>query len=165
MAKQTLNEEIARIKGMMGKIMTESFDDESTELSSETKEFKVGDTVSDPSQLGPGPEFDGKIIAIYPNLEAVANDYPEKYEDALKWLTKNPDNTSQHDQNDTWYLINWRTEGTNLYSSSDASEMMIAPDDRQYEDYEEEDDDDDTDYRSGIRSKWDWNDRNGDYDY
>jgi hypothetical protein len=43
--------------------------------------------------------------------------------------------------------------------------MMIAPDDRQYEDYEEEDDDDDTDYRSGIRSKWDWNDRNGDYDY
>lgn len=140
MKKQNLNEEIARIKGMMGKIMTESFDgDMQPEMSSETNDFKVGDTVSDPSQLGPGPEFDGKIIAIYPNLEAVANDYPEKYKDTLDWLTRNPDITSQHDQNDTWYLIKWRTEGTNLYSSSDVSEMMIAPDDRQYEDYEEDD--------------------------
>ena len=140
MKKQNLNEEISRIKGIMGKIMTESFEDMQSTPEQTTK-FKVGDTVSDPSHLNPKPEYDGKILAIYPNLEAVAAEHPEKYENEINRLNKYPDLKSKYDVNDVWYLIKWKTEGTNIYSKSDADEMIIAPDGRDYDDYDEEGED------------------------
>ena len=155
--KKNLNEEISRIKGIMGKIMTESFEDESMGLPEETHEFKVGDTVSDPSQLGPGPEFDGKILAIFPNLES-AKGQPG-YDSYVDWLQKYPQYAEGHDVNGKWYVIEWRTEGTGLYSEKDMEEVIIAPDGRDYDDYEEEDEEDE--FNSGIRYRWDWKDRDG----
>jgi hypothetical protein len=146
MKKNLLNEEISRIKGMMGKIMNESFEGDSMGLPEETHEFKVGDTVSDPENLNPSPEYDGKILAIFPNLEA-AEGQPG-YESTIKWMQKHPQYAEEHDVNGNWYLIEWRTEGTHIQSEKDMQGVIIAPDGRNYDDYEEDgynyDEDDDT---------------------
>ena len=156
MKKQTLNEQVSRIKGMMG--LNESFDDFDTQIQpeelpynddvnmsdEEEEELKVGDTVSDPVSLGDGPEFDGKILAIFPNL-AAAEGQPG-YKSYVKWMQDYPQYAEQHDVNGKWYLIEWRTEGTSMQSEKDMENVIIAPEERNYDDYEydEEDYDDGT---------------------
>ena len=55
MKKQTLNEEISRIKGMMGKIMNESFDDFDTQIQPE--ELPYNDDV-DMGDMNDGPRYE-----------------------------------------------------------------------------------------------------------
>jgi hypothetical protein len=153
MRKQTLNEEISRIKGMMGKIMNESFDDFDTQIQpeelpysddvdmgDEEEEFKVGDTVSDPEELNASPEHDGKILNIFPNLES-AKGQPG-YDSIVDWIQRFPQYAEGHDTNGKWYHIEWRTEGIGLYSEKDMERIIIAPDGRDYDDYEDEDEED-----------------------
>lgn len=153
MKKQTLNEEIFRIKGLMGKIMNEAFDDFDTQIQPEERpesdgmnisdmnsdehEFKVGDTVSDPVALGEGPNQDGKILAVYPNLESAKG--TSAYDKMVEWITTIPQMKAVTDVNDTFYLIKWRKEPTNLWSKSEIKNIIIAPDNRDYDDYEDED--------------------------
>jgi hypothetical protein len=163
MKKQTLQEQVSRIKGMMGKITNESFDTQiqPEELSyndEEEKGLKVGDTVSDPVDLGNGPEFDGKILAIFPNL--VSAEGQPGYKSYVKWMQDYPQYADQHDVNGKWYLVEWRTEGIGIYSEKDMENVIIAPEERNYDDYEEDEYGDD-DRNTGIRYKWDWKDRDG----
>jgi hypothetical protein len=155
--KKDLNEQISRIKNMMGKIMNESYDDFDTQIQPEERPesdgmdmsdmnldeegFKVGDTVSDPVNLNPSPEHDGKILAIFPNLKA-AEGQPG-YESMVGWLEKYPQYAEGHDVNGKWYLIEWRTEGTGIQSEKDMVDVIIAPDGRNYDDYDEYDEDGD----------------------
>ena len=169
MKKQTLQEQVSRIKGMMGKITNESFDDFDTQIQpeelsynddmgDEEEGFKVGDTVSDPVNLNASPEHDGKILEIFPNLNAAEG--KPGYESMLDWMKRFPENAEGHNVNGKWYLIEWRTEGIGLYSEKDMLDVIIAPDGRNYDDYEEDEYGVD-DRNTGIRYKWDWKDRNG----
>lgn len=136
MKKQTLNEEVARIKGMMG--LSEQHEMPSTDT---TPQFKVGDTVSDPGELGTGPEFDGKIIEIYPNMKAAENS--AGYESLISWMKVAGKHAERVDVNAPFYLIKWRTEGINLTPTSDMQGIIIAPDGRDYNDFEEDNEDGD----------------------
>ena len=62
MKKQTLNEEISRIKGMMGKIMNESFDDFDTQIQPE--ELPYNDDI-DMGDMNDGPKYE--IMDFYLN--------------------------------------------------------------------------------------------------
>ena len=142
--KKDLNEQISRIKNMMGRIMNESYDDFDTQIQpeelpynddvdmgDEEEKFKVGDTVSDPENLNPSPEHDGKILAIFPNL-AAAEGQPG-YDSMVDWMQKYPQYAEGHDVNGKW----WRTEGTGILSEKDMVNVIIAPDGRSYDDYDE----------------------------
>jgi len=94
--------------------------------------FQEGDTISDPEELGPGPEFDGKILGIFPNLEAAKGNVPNSiYQNTVQSLSK------KEDANDTWYLIDWRSEGEDLFPKREVDRMIIAPDGRDFDDYED----------------------------
>lgn len=120
--------------------------------------FKVGDTVSDPVNLNDSPDHDGKILEIFPNLNAAEG--KPGYESMLDWMKRFPENAEGHNVNGKWYLIEWRTEGIGLYSEKDMLDVIIAPDGRNYDDYEEDENRDDA-RNWGNRYKWDWKDRNG----
>lgn len=98
-------------------------------------EFKVGDTVSDPQELGPGPEFDGKILGVFPNL-AAAEGQPG-YDSMVDFIKRFPQNAEAYDINGKWYQIEWRSEGTGLYPEKDMERVVIAPDGRDFDDYGE----------------------------
>lgn len=131
MKKQNLNEQVSRMKQMMGLNENESQGDNV----SDDKNFKVGDIVMNPVSLSEDPSYYGKILEIFPNLES-AKDQPS-YDLTVKYL-------GDDDPNDVFYLIDWKSEGIGLYPKEYLeSEVELAPNPELYDEKDEDEDDND----------------------